>query len=171
MERPCCKLHSLLPVSGVHVAPDSLPPILTSAPSLPGRWELEILCLPCKDLPCSVLIRHLHFRVLLSFALHFSTELEVSPSNGFLGECRHEGVRQLSLGDILSLKIWIWASYLLLPNCADEITVILLFSLLSTNRAHPSLNLPHPALQVRVEESIRPRSPGRLSVPFHGCSL
>lgn len=126
--------------------------------------------LPCKDLLCLVLTRHLHFRVLFSFALHFSTELEVSPSNGLLGECRQEEERQLSFGDILSLKIWIWASYLLLPNCADEITVIPLFSLLSTNRAHPSLNLPHQDFQMRVEESV-PLSPGRLSLPLRGCSL
>lgn len=86
-------------------------------------------------------------------------ELEVSPSIGFLGECRHEGVRQISLGHILSLKIWIWASYLLLPNCANEITVILLFSLLSTNRAHPSLYLPQLAFQVRVGGGLSTPSP------------
>lgn len=42
--------------------------------------------------------------------------------------------RQLFLDDVLSLKIWLWASNVLLPKCADQITVILLFSL-STHRA------------------------------------
>ena len=74
-----------------------------------------------RDLLCSVVTRDLH----ISVALHFSMALGVSQRNCFLGECWCEGARQLFLGDILSLKIWLWASYLLFPNCADQIAVIL----------------------------------------------
>lgn len=93
---------------------------------------------------------------LISFALHFGSTLEVFQRNSAFGERWHEGARQLFLGDILSLKIWLWPSNLLPPSCVDQIAVIPLFSL-STHRAlRWSLNLLPPGSPAGVEESAHP---------------
>jgi hypothetical protein len=64
--------------------------------------------------------RGLHLEVLISFTCHVSMALKVSQRNGLFGKCCYEGARQPFLGDMLSLELWRWALYLLLPNCANE---------------------------------------------------
>ena len=92
-----------------------------------GVWLTWWTCSPCDD-------KGLHLKVLIRFASSFCVALQISQRDDFLGRCWHEGGKQLFFGDVLSLQIWLWASSALLPSCADQITVTLLFSL-STHRA------------------------------------